>query len=272
MRIVLTGSSGFIGSALSKELDLRTNIYEVVFASRQRDLEGNFTSLYEDLPDGDVLIHLGEINNPAKCEEIGSRCIDDAQYNFDSISRKRYKYIIYVSSGLVYGDAGRQPKIESNDVLSNTVYRKMKKLGEYRTLQSNGLVLRLSNVFGPGMGSNTIFGDVFKQLDSEGSIRIRDIGPVRDFIYIEDVVSFILLALDEKPTGIFNVSTGIGIDIGTLVQLILNICGKPLRVVESDSINKASHLVLDSCKAQNLGWQPKNDMGSAIKKLLDIEG
>ena len=95
MKVVITGSSGFIGAALARHLCAKAELYDVTTAIRTSIRND---SIYSSLPRGDVLDHLGEISNAAKCEELGHKCLDNASRNFDEIEKKKYN----VTSNIVF--------------------------------------------------------------------------------------------------------------------------------------------------------------------------
>ena len=46
--------------------------------------------------------------------------------------------------------------------------------------------MRLANVYGPGMAANNVMSDILGQVPGDGPLVVRDIAPVRDYLWIED--------------------------------------------------------------------------------------
>lgn len=109
--------------------------------------------------------------------------------------------VIFLSSAAVYGECyGAR---ENSTLQPVNSYGFSKVAGEHivESLAKEWVILRLSNVYGPG-GQ----GVISKILENKKVQMNYDGVQTRDFIYIDDVLDFILKA--KKLRGIFNVSSG----------------------------------------------------------------
>jgi UDP-glucuronate 4-epimerase len=92
---------------------------------------------------------------------------------------------------------------------------------------------------------------------------------VRDWLYIEDAAFGILAALkDTEMFSIFNFGTGIGTTLNDLIQMVMEITGKKLNLVQENiSLGDAVFAgVCDSQKAKKmLGWEAKIDLKTGLK-------
>ena len=66
------------------------------------------------------------------------------------------KKIIYLSSSLLYEQCTNKLNINSNIVV-NDLYTKIKERNEKQVLDNGGMILRLSNVYGPNMKNKQFF-------------------------------------------------------------------------------------------------------------------
>lgn len=127
-------------------------------------------------------------------------------------------------------------------------------------------VLRYQNVYGPGQSlSNPYTGilSIFSTRIKNGkSITVFEDGlESRDFVYIDDVVYATVLALEDNRIGkvIYNVGTGIPVDVMTVAQTLCKLYNKvvPLEVTGNFRIGDIRHNYADISKIQNnLGFKP----------------
>ena len=62
--------------------------------------------------------------------------------------------------GVVYGDENKEPCRVDMPVIANDAYSKLKLRNEQIVLDSGGVVVRLSNLFGIGMTTGTVMSDI----------------------------------------------------------------------------------------------------------------
>ena len=280
IRIVVTGATGFIGHHVYSNLIKKQDI-EVIGVTRRGS--GNFLKVenYHDSPVGDILIHLAQDNRLATSTTKVN--LEDEKLYLDTMSsllKKKYSRIVYVSSGALYGDSSKTPHIPNDEVFISSSYTRVKYLAENAVINDkNGIVARLGNVYGFGMSGANVLSRLLEQIESQGDLRVADIRPIRDFIWVEDVVEGILsLALadfrDFRDRRIYNLGTGIGTSIGDLACLVLDIAGQTERhVVSETKTTRESSVVLDfSDTTRACGWIPITSLRSGISQLLNVGG
>jgi UDP-glucose 4-epimerase len=272
IKIVVTGSTGFIGTALCKKLEEKKE-YSIIKVTRSKKDKDGFYQVnnYQNCPSGDILIHLGEDPDRNKVNEAGNFYQQKSTKVIKSILIKDYKKIIYCSSSVVYGDQGVEPYGENMPTYADDVYSTAKLENEKRVLNSGGIVVRLSNVIGNNKSKNNILSDIIKQLSEEGSLTIRNINPIRDFIWIEDAVDAIVSLLQKNTSGVFNIGSGIATSIDQLTKTVLNIAGQRDREVKSIiTSSEYAYSVLNVEKIKKItGWKPKHTLFQSIKKMVN---
>ncbi len=268
--VVVTGASGFIGNALVKKLKYEPDI-DVVSVSRSVIGESDICiDDYRDTPLGDVLVHLAENPNRLCVNQAGESCIKEAEIVLDAMIAKGYSRIIYCSSAVVYGDAGNVPYTEESPVYPFDNYARMKLNNEQRVINAGGTIVRLVNIIGPGMAKNNVLSNIFSQLLDAGPLRVRNEIPVRDFIWLDDVVSAFLILIREGSMGIYNIGTGVGISIREMAEKVLKVAGKDMRGVKSLAVSPLpSYNVVDIGKMRSTyGWSPKLTLDQSIENLV----
>jgi UDP-glucose 4-epimerase len=151
--------------------------------------------------------------------------------------------VVYTSSAAVYGDCASLPLGEKSRKQPLSAYG-ADKLGcelhawvadKVRRLPSVGL--RLFNVYGPGQDPKSPYSGVISIFCE----RIRRRKPIevfgdgrqtRDFIFVADVVTALLRAMDSRlpEAPIFNICTGRGTSVLELARTIADRCGQDLEI------------------------------------------
>ena len=244
--IVLTGSAGFIASAMLQKLN-EVGIRNVIIVDDftkltkepnyinkkfiQKVSRDSFFNWWDQHPDKvSFMIHLGartdtteidenvfDILNLAYSQQIWKRC---TQWNIP---------LIYASSAATYG--GGEYGYDDNHEIVN----KLQPLNAYGRSKNNfdkwvlkqekqppfWAGLKFFNVYGPneyhkGRMASVIF-HAFHQIMETGKVRLfrshrpdfKDGEQLRDFIYVKDITDVIMFLMNEKPIpGLYNLGTG----------------------------------------------------------------
>ncbi|MCX7716232.1 MAG: GDP-mannose 4,6-dehydratase, partial [Endomicrobia bacterium] len=96
--------------------------------------------------------------------------------------------------------------------------------------------------------------------------------PVRDFVYVSDVVDANLMCIEkESKSGIYNVGTGEKVSINNLYKLLSRITGyKKTPIYQPPRKGELRKSWLDINKiSTELGWQPKVKFEDGISKVVD---
>lgn len=143
------------------------------------------------------------------------------------------------------------------------------------TIGIEGVALRYQNVYGPGQSlSNPYTGilSIFSNLVMSGkSINIFEDGrESRDFVFIDDVVDATIKSL-ENPSArneIFNVGTGVPIDVMTVARTLMSHLGSevPINVSGNYRVGDIRHNFACLKKASRLiGFTPRVDFETGTK-------
>ena len=269
MKVIVTGSSGFIGSHLTKMLISLNK--EVMGVSRRNSPFSNYnvntySSLVNFSNNKNFLIHLAGSNLNADSE------INEEIKLIKELSNAYKNRMIYSSSAVVYGNNSFNKVNELCATDALTSYAKNKLICEKQVISNGGIVLRLSNVFGPRMSDKSVFYDILKQLN-KNTICLENFSAKRDFIFIDDVCNAINNVLDRPSKGIYNVSTGEGNTITDICDFILDIKGLDrLKFIYASKNKIKSHLVLDpQLFKKQFKWDTKITLEIGIKNLLQKE-
>jgi UDP-glucose 4-epimerase len=256
---LVTGGCGFIGSHLCKALLSRGDAVRVLddlstgslasLPAAAAFIQGDVSdpqSVRQALAGVDGCFHLAAV---ASVELSNRDWLRTHRTNltgtitvFDAAMAVGPVPIVYASSAAVYGDCPSLPLRESSkkqplsaygaDKLGCELHARV--AGRVHRLPSIGL--RLFNVYGPGQDSKSPYSGVisiFCELVRRGQpIKVfRDSQQTQDFIFVGDVVTALLRAMDERSAGssVFNVCTGRGTSVLELARTIASLCSESLR-------------------------------------------
>lgn len=250
MRILITGSSGFIGSALAQTLinNRKFKVYALDTYPPPEILKGkvihisldltNFSKVQEKLSglDFDVIVHLaaktqGIPHDIMKVNVMGTINL------LESIRKKDFRLLIAASTAAqLYRNARYLPIDEKHPVSPVTSYGLSKYLMEeainyyHRVYGLPTLIFRQTNVYGLSPNQKfTVINKFIEQAIKFGEVTIFGNGKqVRNFIYIEDLTEYYLRAICHK-------------DPDTLAGETVNIAGP-----REYSINDISRIIAEA--------------------------
>lgn len=263
--VVVTGAAGFVGRALLRHL--KGAGIAAVGVSRSAASDTKRVADYADAPapDGAILVHLAQARD-------ASAPVDPLQLaTCRALAAKPWRHVVYASSAVVYGDRLPYPRRPDEAVQPEGAYGKLKAACEAVFADVSGTIVRLANLYGPGMAANNVLADVLRQIPGDGALRLRDLTPVRDFLWIDDAVRCLAGACRAAPGGVLNAGSGRGVAVGDLARLALELAGESHRpVAGARNGTRASTLVLDIAGTRAaLGWTPEIDLCAGLTTLLE---
>ncbi|MGC8872903.1 MAG: NAD-dependent epimerase/dehydratase family protein [Chloroflexia bacterium] len=304
MRVLITGSSGQIGTNLALRLleeghfvfgvDKRLNPWTDRFRYILQDLAGNFHNFRGGIggveyPQVDVVVHLAA---NAKVHQLVSephRAMENVQitYNVLEYCRQNEIPIVFSSSREVYGDIHRYLTEESQADFSYTesTYSASKIAGEaliYSYARCYGLrylVFRFSNVYGRYDNDlermERVIPKFIRKIALGEPITIYGREKVLDFTYIDDCIQGVLSGLERLLDGrvtnqTINLAYGQGNTLFRVVELISQTLGRPALVnVEPPRVGEVTHYVADISRARELlDYQPRVPLEEGIPRAI----
>ena len=192
----------------------------------------------------------------------------------------KVKKVIYASSASVYGNTQEVPILEETTPNPQSLYAITKLTGEYYCqafTQIYGLdtiCLRFFNVYGPGQNPNSQYAAVIPRfinmsLHEKSPIIYGDGCQTRDFVFVNDAVTAVILAAKSNTTGIFNIGTGNKTTIIDLTKLIIELTDKHLKpVYQRPRLGDIKHSLADISKARSFGYAPQHNLKEGLEKTI----
>lgn len=260
---LVTGGCGFIGSHLCGALIARgddVRILDDLSSGSIGNLPGqadlvrgnvaNLDTVTQAMMNVDGCFHLAAISSVERCtlDWLGTHRtnLTGTITVFEAARRCSGQNpipIVYASSAAVYGEGASLPLCEAGEKTPRSVYGADKYACEAHARIATELYriptigLRFFNVYGPRQDPNSPYAGVIslfcKQLRRGDAIDIFGSGvQTRDFIFVDDVVTALLRAMEAKLSypAVFNVCTGIPTSILELARLIAALCEVDARI------------------------------------------
>lgn len=272
-KILVTGGSGFIGSAIVKALVKKGNKVRVLDnesrgnSKRLDDIKGDFEMIVGDIRDPkvversceniDLVIHLAYINGteffytkPELVLEVGVKGMVNV---LDACIKKNIKELMLASSSEVYQTPSIIPTPEDIPLIvpdplnPRYSYGGGKIISELLTINygrkyfKRVVIFRPHNVYGPDMGEEHVIPSLLRRLNKLMipnkiiNLEIQGSGKeTRSFIYIDDFVrGFETLLKKGKNMQIYNIGTMEEISIKKLIKIMGGILGKRINIMPS---------------------------------------
>lgn len=233
MRVIVTGSKGFIGSNLSAELERLG--YEVFGLDKDNCELSDFKCAHANITkiQPEAIFHLAaQLPDIGAEPEIFFRNNVHSTFNLLESVRALEKKpgFIFASTMNVYGKPKYLPVDEKHPLEPVNIYGLTKSLAEslfrfyVQSLGYKVITLRFSGVFGPGRNSGAIASFISKALKNEDIEIDSDGSDVWDTVHIKDVVIVSFKALekiDSADYNVFNIGYGKGLIVKEAAESII---------------------------------------------------
>ena len=268
-KVLITGADGFIGSHLTEILveagyNVRAFVYYNSFNSYgwldtvSKEIKNKIEFFPGDIrdPNGvreamkgvDIVIHLAAlIAIPFSYHSPDSYIDTNVKGTLNIIQAARdnkVKRVLVTSTSEVYGTAQFVPITESHPKQPQSPYSASKISADaiadsfYRSFDLPITIVRPFNTFGPRQSARAVIPTIISQLlNGAEEIKLGDITPTRDLLYVKDTVNgFLKIAqCDELIGHEVNIATQSEISVGDLAQHLINIINPNAKII-TDSL------------------------------------
>ena len=304
--ILVTGGSGFIGSAIVKYL-VKKKYNVVVFDNNSRgrsrrikDVNNKISFIKGDIRDKkkllsinkkiDTIIHLAYINGTKFFYKKPFEILDIAVNGYLNILEfckiKKVQNLFLASSSEVYQNPIKIPTDE-NEMLKipdihnprysyggGKIFSELYGLYFAKKYLKKFVIFRPHNVYGADMGNDHVIPEFiirFKKIGKKKNFLIHGTGnEVRSFIHIDDFINgFDKVFKRGKNSEIYNIGTTEKVKISRLAYLISKIYKKKIKIIRSKlPKGSPSKRCPNIGKIKKLGFKQKISLRNGLKKVI----
>ena len=308
-KVLITGADGFIGSHLTEALitsgyDVRAFVFYNSFNSYgwldtiSKEVKSKIDFFPGDIrdPNGvreamkgvDIVFHLAAlIAIPFSYHSPDSYIDTNVKGTLNIIQaakENKVKRVLITSTSEVYGTAQFVPITELHPKQPQSPYS-ASKIGAdaiadsfYRSFELPLTIIRPFNTFGPRQSARAVIPTIISQLlNGAVEIKLGDITPTRDLLFVKDTVNgFLKVAqCDELIGHEVNIATQSEISVGDLAQQIINYINPKAKII-TDSLrlrpekSEVFRLFGSNEKLKTFtDWNQKYTLEEGLKETID---
>ena len=308
LKVLVTGSSGFIGMSLCLELleqgykvlgiDNMNDYYDVILKKSRLEkllLHKNYTFKKININNYELLNEAFEQFKPEKVVNLAAQA--GVRYSIDNphtyisnniagfmnilecVRHHKVKGIIYASSSSVYGGNVKLPFSELDRVDKQiSIYGVTKRANEmmaqsYSHLYNiNTTGLRFFTVYGPWGRPDMALGIFAKKIIQNEELHVFNNGKMnRDFTYISDIISGLVSAIEKNYfCEIFNLGNNRSESVMDMIKNLETGLGKKARIKFLDiQLGDVKETLADTeYSTKKLGYLPSININEGILKFI----
>jgi UDP-glucose 4-epimerase len=289
-RAVVTGASGFIGSALVRHLG--TEGWSVIAVDRKPFADADQVSRLADVAQEGALAGLLDedtvVFHMAASADVAAS-VANPRHDFENTFRGVFEVleaarqagstIVFPSTASIFDSSNTLPLSERAFPRPTSPYAAGKLGGEaychayHRSYGVDVRIARLFSVYGIGMFRFAIHDIVRKIQQNHDELPILGDGnQVRDYLFIDDAVRGLALVATAGASGEeYNVASGEPVRLLDLARLIAELMGYPgIRILPTGRsfAGDTARWYADISKVRRLGFEPRIDLRSGLERTI----
>src|ERR1051325_4277740 len=280
MKILVTGATGFIGSAFSRLALSRGHAIGGMMLPTEKTPSGLeaservtwFKGTLAEPPWSEIekfkaeaCVHFAWIATPGIYLESPEN-ENYFHWSHEFVRRIREfgaRRILGAGTCIEYRISNEKLSEDRTPIEPTTIYARWKnalRIALERDATNEGFGFAWTRVFYPyGVGEHParLCSSIIQKLGRGEKFELKTPDSTKDYIYIEDLASAFLTVLEKQFEGTINLGTGIGIAVKEIARTLGEMMQRPELIKEIDppQIDPLGYVVADASKLRGLGWK-----------------
>lgn len=288
-RILITGSEGFIGKALSERLDHLN--YDLVCIDKKNGQDLCDYNYVKTLPDVEIIFHLAAFNGTKWFyEKPFDVVLNNTEPTLNLLKRYAKNIDLFVFAGTCESYAGSVSQNENliptkesvplsiEDVLNprwsyggSKIGNEVSVIAARQQFDMNYQILRFHNIYGPNQKDH-FFSEFISRI-RKGDYSLNGFSNTRSFLYIDDAIDYVYELMNNKKA--YNEIVNIGSDDEISIKDAAEIIMEKLKIDKDLILRDApegsvKRRLPDTKKLKSFCEKSKNiSLAEGIKKVLE---
>ena len=274
MKILITGSHGFLGTLLVKDLHEKHDLlcYDIINGDDITD-PVRLRSAFQNFKPQTV-IHLAAVSNLNLYHEdhnLGYKINITGTRNILNLCQEFHSRLLFASTCCCYGNNGIHPSDETSPLTPTEPYAQSKEISE-KDVQQAGLphcCMRFATFYGPNMRGSLSQGIFIDKIYRQEKIEIHGTGlQTRTYTYVDDIVKGIIAILESAPQyTVINITDDTPYSVLDTIRLLEKTMKKKAQI---KFIKDRSFQILkediSNQRLRSLGWKPETRYAEGLEK------
>lgn len=289
MRVLVTGSSGFLGRQVARELAVHSG-FEVIGFDLRPSPDGDFESIEADLCELPAVrkachgiaavVHfggVGDVDLAAEHPEIAAAANVVGTTNVAISAREAGARVVYASTWEVYGRPITRTIDELHPCDPHHIYAVTKLAGEQilrAEHRSAGLpiaILRLGTAYGRGMRANTVISRFVTSGHAGRPLLVQGDGRQwRQFTHTSDIARAVQIVLESRWSDlVLNVASDELVTVRRLADLVSRRYDIPVSFGPARQGDPLPARISTARASRTVGWRAEVEFIDGLSDLLD---
>jgi nucleoside-diphosphate-sugar epimerase len=294
VKILLTGPTGFIGSAFARLASRRGHhVAGLIIPSEHvpagASAKQNLVWLRGTLEQApwpeirtfgpEMCVHTAWITAPGiYLESPENERFRDASLHFlRKVAESGARHILSLGTCIEYQITEQALAEDTTPISPSTTYARCKnelRLALETESKARGFGFCWGRVFypyGPGEHPSRLCSAIIQKLLRGEKVTLKTPASTKDYIYIDDLAAALLAVVETRFEGVVNFGTGTGTTVRSIAEIIGKLMQKSELVEEASQPDRDPfpYVVADATRIKSLGWKPNFTLQDGLRHLLD---
>ena len=146
-----------------------------------------------------------------------------------------------------------------------------------RKLATNGATLppvawaRVFYPYGEGEHPARLASSLIAKLRRGEPVSLKTPRSTKDYIHAEDLAAGLLAVVERRYSGAINLGTGEGVTVEAIARELGRLIGRPelIQVPENPPADPLDYVVADAGRLRGLGWKPQVTLAAGLRRLVE---